>query len=396
MGVEVPRHRAGGEAAEMRQLPVGQFGAAAVDQVEPGQRPHPVHAVRVAVRLVVGKFEVGPGLHRLADGVRVVGGVEPVGKQTAVRVDDPHPAVVVLEPSIRSGQPQEQAGEAGEHPGLLRMAGKHLPAAFQVAAGQGFDLRDLRQDGLPGRGLERCVHPAGHDPGRVDASARQTFDHLLAESAQADAVAGELRVRGGDTEEIACCRRVVHAQQQVRGAEVEPAQRVALDELAEVEDAPQVGRGLGNAHRQQLVAGLGRGQDVAHRADAADARGQRRHLEVRPADHELLESADLGHLEPGLRDPASLVEQQGDAGVALDTGDGFDDDPLCHGLPPRRRNGWRAAARASAPGPGRRAAHGCSRPAADSPARTGPRSRPCAAAGPARLSGAGRSPARRD
>ena len=334
MGVKVARHRPGGEAAEMSQLPVGQFGAAAVDQVEPGQRPHPVHAVRVAVRLVVGEFEVGPGLHRLADGVRVVGGVEPVGEQGAVRVDDPHQPVVVLEPAARSGQSQEQAGEAGEHPGLLQMAGEQLPAAFQVATGQGLDLRDLRQDGLPGRGLERCIHPAGHDPGRVDASAGQAFDHLLAESAQADAVAGELQVRGRNAEEIACCRRVVHAQQQVRGAEVEPAERVALDELAEVEDAPQVGRGLGDAHRQQLVTGLGRGQDVAHRADAADACGQRRHLEVRPADHELLEAADLGHLKAGLRDPASLVEQQGDAGMALDTGDGFDDDLLCHGLPP--------------------------------------------------------------
>ena len=47
--------------------PVGQVGAAAGNEVEPGQWTDPVHALRIAKRPVIGKFKVGPGFHRLGD-----------------------------------------------------------------------------------------------------------------------------------------------------------------------------------------------------------------------------------------------------------------------------------------------------------------------------------------
>ena len=67
---------------------------------------------------------------------------------------------------------------------------------------------------------------------------------------------------------------------------------------------------------------------MAHRADAADARHQRRHLVKRPAFAELLEAAELGDVEVGFLDVALLVQMDRDLGVALDAGDRVDDDFL--------------------------------------------------------------------
>ena len=68
----------------------------------------------------------------------------------------------------------------------------------------------------------------------------------------------------------------VPAEQQVGRAQVEEAQRVRLDDLAEVHQPAQLLGRRRDAHGQDCVAGLGRGQQVADRADAADARGDAR------------------------------------------------------------------------------------------------------------------------
>ena len=144
---------------------------------------------------------------------------------------------------------------------------------------------------------QRLVDAAGHHPRRVDALAGQPLDDLLAELPQPDAVARELRVGRDHAEDVARGRVGVHAEQQVGRGQVEEAQRVRLHDLREVEDAAQVGRRLRDAHGQDGVARLGRGDQVAHRADAADARHQRRHLVERPPFAELLEAAELRDVE---------------------------------------------------------------------------------------------------
>ena len=53
------------------------------------------------------------------------------------------------------------------------------------------------QDPVARLGRERRVDAAGHDPGGMDALAAEPLDDLLAEPADADAVAGELRVGRG-------------------------------------------------------------------------------------------------------------------------------------------------------------------------------------------------------
>ena len=60
---------------------------------------------------------------------------------------------------------------------------------------------------------------------------------------------------------------------------------------------------------------------MAHRADAADARHQRRHLVERPAFAEFLEAAELRDVEMRVFDVALVVEVERDLGVALDAGD---------------------------------------------------------------------------
>ena len=82
----------------------------------------------------------------------------------------------------------------------------------------------------------------------------------------------------------------------------------------------------GILHRQQRVAGLGGGDQMADRADAADARHQRWHLGERAALAELLKAAKLGDMKAGILDAPVLVEMQGDLGVAFDAGHRIDDD----------------------------------------------------------------------
>ena len=183
----------------------------------------------------------------------------------------------------------------------------------------------------PCRFAQRRVDPAGHHPGRMDPSSGQSFDHLLAELAQPDAVAGKLGISGGNTEKIAGFRRMVHAEQQVRGGKVEKAERMRLDELAEVEDAAQLCSGFRDGDRQQLVAGLGRGERMADRADAAGAGRQRGHFEKRPAFDEFFKTSHLGDLEMGVMDLAGCIENQADSSMSFNAGDWLDGDALFHG-----------------------------------------------------------------
>ena len=120
----------------------------------------------------------------------------------------------------------------------------------------------------------------------------------------------------------------IEAQQQVGRGEMEEAERVRLDELAAVQQLAQQDRGFRNLHRHDRVAGLHRRQQMAHRANAADARGDPRHLVERPAFAELLEAAHLRHVKLRAGDAALVVEIDGDLGVSLDAGHDVDGNLL--------------------------------------------------------------------
>ena len=156
----------------------------------------------------------------------------------------------------------------------------------------------------------------------MDLLAAEDLDDFLAELAQADAGAGEVGVGGDQAEDVALRLGRVPAEQEIRRAEVEEAQRVALDDLAEVHQPAQLVGGGRDVHGHDGVAGLGGGQQVADRADAADARGDAGHFRVGPAFAELLEAAELDDVELGVGHVAVVVHEDADLGVALDAGDG--------------------------------------------------------------------------
>ncbi len=81
-----------------------------------------------------------------------------------------------------------------------------------------------------------------------------------------------------------------------------------MQNLRQVKHLAQAHRGIGNAHGQNRIAGFGRGDQVAHGADAADARHEGRHLVVGPAFAEFFEAAELGDVEVSFFDVALLVQ----------------------------------------------------------------------------------------
>ena len=147
----------------------------------------------------------------------------------------------------------------------------------------------------------------------------------------ADPGAAQLGLRGDHAEDVAGLGVGLHAQQQVGRGEIEEAQRVRLDHLGEIEHAAQLRGGVRNPDRHDGFAGLGRGDEMRDRADAADARHQAGHLIERPALGEPLEAAHLGDVEVRVLDLALAVELDGDFAVAFEAGNGIDGDGLAHG-----------------------------------------------------------------
>ena len=94
----------------------------------------------------------------------------------------------------------------------------------------------------------------------MDFFAAENLDDFLAELAEPDAGAGQFLVGGDEAEDIALGRRRVPAEQKVRRAQVEEAQRVALDDLAEVHQAAQLVGGGRDVDGHDGVAGLGGGE----------------------------------------------------------------------------------------------------------------------------------------
>src|SRR5262245_12229331 len=73
---------------------------------------------------------------------------------------------------------------------------------------------------------------------------------------------------------------------------------------------------------------------MADRADAADASTQPGHLPERATLAELLETAELGDVEPGVGHLPGVIEVDRDLGVPLDAGHRVDHHPFCHVVGP--------------------------------------------------------------
>ncbi len=112
---------------------------------------------------------------------------------------------------------------------------------------------------------------------------------------------------------------------------MEETQRMGLDDLGQVHDAAQLGRRGRNLDREQRVASFRRSDQMAHRANAAGASGQRRHFAEGAAFAEFFESAELGDVELRVLHFTIVVEMDRDLGMPLDAGDGVDENGFRHG-----------------------------------------------------------------
>ena len=152
-------------------------------------------------------------------------------------------------------------------------------------------------------------------------------DDFLPELAGHDALHGEIRKGRGDADDVALGDLALEAEQEIGRGEMEEVQRVRLHHLPVVQQAAQL---LGG-RRQRAEAGdnihrLGRCEQMADRADAAEALPRDRNLPIRPAPDEDLEAAELDDVQPDLMDPVLLVEEDRHFPMALDAGDRLDGD----------------------------------------------------------------------
>ena len=319
-----------------------------VATIEPGQRADPVNPLRIAERLEIWRLEVGIRKGRLADIALVVLARHGRDNDLAVGVHETHCAVVELQTAAGVDQPRVHRRGIAEIGDLVGEAVDHAFEEGQRTGGDRLGFRQAAQDLLAYFAVERRVDAARHDPGRMDALPPQPFDHLLAELAQRNAVASHVGMVLQHPNDVAPFRRTVEPEEQVGRGEMEEAQRVRLRDLAAVHRFAQLGGDRRDAHAHDGVAGLCRGQEMADRADAADAGGDRGHFVKGPSLAELLEAAHLGDVEVGFFHLVVVVELDGDLGVALDARDRINDDGL-HGRPPQpnRTRDFRSGTRPS-------------------------------------------------
>ena len=160
----------------------------------------------------------------------------------------------------------------------------------------------------------------------MDLAPPQHLDHRLAKLAQANAGAGQIWIGCHQAEQIALGRIAIPTQQEVGAAEVEKGQRMGLDDLGQIHQPPEFFGRWRDGDGQELVAGFGRCQQMAHRTDAADPGGDGGHLGEGPSLAKALKAPKFHHVEPGRFDGSCAIEVDGDLGVALDAGHWIDRD----------------------------------------------------------------------
>ncbi len=243
-------------------------------------------------------------------------------------------------------------------------------------------LGDPGGDVVPRCDRHRVGDSARHDSGRVDLAAGDRLDDGLAERTKPDSSTGDLGLGGHQSEDVPGGRVRVHPQQQIGGAEVEEAEGVALGDLAEVGEGPQCHSSRGGLHAHDGVTGLGGRQQVADRTDAAGSGREAGHFEDGPSSAELLESPELGDVEPSVGHLAGLVEVDRDLGVAFDAGHRVDGHEVMHRVSSSESDPFSTILGEGAVEYGRPAPLECGSPRADNPAGRRPRRSPDGAAAP--------------
>ena len=100
--------------AQLGQLRISPGGADPLAHIQPRQRAHPIHPLRIAQGLVVGEFQVAPALHRLAQEAGVIVFREAIGHDPAVTVDEANRPLNALPAAIGCHQAHEQRREVAK------------------------------------------------------------------------------------------------------------------------------------------------------------------------------------------------------------------------------------------------------------------------------------------
>jgi hypothetical protein len=238
--------------------------------VEPGQRADPVHAAGEAQRLVVGRLEVAPGCTASPMKSAVVLRLELVGDDAA--------ALLSMKRSLPPWCSQPPSGPTrpmnseGKLPKIWTLAQVRRAAFLNSSSARVV----ARASGSRPGSVSRPPRLKGlrTPPGTAQAGgsfAAEHLDDLLAELPQADAGAGQVSGSAAIRPKTLRLAGSVSQPSRKSGALRWKKLSAWTADLAEVHQPAQlVGRGR-DAHGQDGVAGLGRGQQVADRADAADA-----------------------------------------------------------------------------------------------------------------------------
>ena len=161
----------------------------------------------------------------------------------------------------------------------------------------------------------------------MDAPAACRGDHLLSELADEDRPFADLREGFDDPDDVAPGDRSLETQEQIRRRQMEKVERVRLQHLAVVHQAPHlVGRGRHLVHARDDIHRLGGAQMMADRADAAETLDDDGDFPIHPALDEALAPPELDDVKARLFDFAGFIEPDGHLAMALHPRDRIDDD----------------------------------------------------------------------
>ena len=289
--------------------------------------PTRYHPLVRAERPDVRELHVTPVLDVFLENALVGRVIDLVEDRAAVGVARPQSPVIEIESAALVDETHHVGGRFAEGFVEARIGLVELDDETDRLAAPIDDLVDRGAHRIAIGDAQRLVHAARDDAGAVNALSRDVADHFLPELARQHAAPGEIGESRSDSDDVALGDLALEAEQQVRRGEVKEVQRVRLHDLTIMQEAAELLR----RRRERPVAGdevhrLGRGDQVADRADAAQTLHRDRNLPVRPAADEDLEAAKLDDVQPDLMDAILVVEKDRHLAVALDPGDRLDGD----------------------------------------------------------------------
>ncbi len=184
-------------------------------------------------------------------------------------------------------------------------------------------LIDPAQEIFPVRFRKGGIDPSGDGMVGMNPTAGDPFDDVLSEGPQADGLQGQVGIGLDQTDHIPDGRVGIKSQEQIRSGQFKEMHGVGLNELPHMHQFPQELGRPGRNRPDDLIAGHGRGQVMAHRADTADSGSNLGHLEKGPSLGKFLKSPPFVYMKIRPVHFPLVVQMNGHFGVALNAGHRF-------------------------------------------------------------------------